>query len=91
MQQKDAKTELLAKTLGTVITELRVKNKNSSINRFAREYDLDIGNTSRVENGKIDIKFVTLWKISEALGCKTSEIVNLLECRLGKNFHFYEE
>ena len=90
MQYKDSKTVLLAKTLGEVIKELRNK-KSCSINQLAREYDLDIGNTSRVEKGLIDVKFVTLWKISEALGISISKLVLLLEKRLGSNFQFYEE
>ena len=90
MQQKDSKTDLLAATIGDIIKEYRLQNNKGSINKFAHEYDLDVGNTSRVENGLIDVKLVTLWKISEALGLKTSEIVRKVEEKLGEDFLFYE-
>ncbi|MBO5947995.1 helix-turn-helix transcriptional regulator [bacterium] len=91
MQYKDAKTTLLAKTIGSVIRNFRTNKVGSSINKFAREFDLDIGNTSRIENGSTDVKFVTLWKISEGLGLKPSALVKIIEDKLGTDFHFYEE
>lgn len=90
MQQKDEKTKLLATTIGNIIKEYRLKNKNCSINQFAHEFDLDVGNTSRIENGLIDVKLVTLWKISEALGIKTSDLIKITEKKLGEDFQFYE-
>ena len=66
MQQKDKKTILFANTVGSIITELR-SSKNLSINKFAHEYGLDVGNTSRVEKGSIEVKLVTFWKIAEAI------------------------
>jgi len=91
MQYKDDKTRLLAEVTGKVIKDLRQKDSNRSINKFAREYDLDIGNTSRIEKGLIDVKFVTLWKIAEALGIAPSKLVRNIEAKIGRNFHFYEE
>ena len=90
MQQKDEKTKQLAIKIGKIIKEYRLKNNKGSINQFAHEYDLDVGNTSRIENGLTDIKLVTLWRISEALGVKTSEIIKIVEKQLGENFIFYE-
>lgn len=90
MQQRDKKTLLFANTVGEIITELRL-DKNLSINKFAHEYGLDVGNTSRVEKGSIEIKLVTFWKIAEALGISPSRLLSLVEKRLGKEFHFYEE
>ena len=72
-------------------SDLRLNSLGVSINQFAHEYDLDVGNTSRVEKGSIDIKFVTLWKIAEALQIKLSDLVKLLEDNLGQDFRFYEE
>ncbi len=89
MQQKDDKSLYFAKILGEIIKEYRCKK--CSINRLAHEYDLDVGNTSRIENGLIDAKLVTIWKIAEALKIKPSEIINNLEDRLGENFHFFDE
>lgn len=91
MQQKDKKTQHLAKVIGQVISELRVNNNKGSINKFAHEYDLDVGNTSRIENGLTDAKVVTLWKIAEALEMPLSKFIKHVEAKLGKDFHFYEE
>ncbi len=91
MQHKDSKTALLAKTVGNVIKDFRTNEIGISINKFAREFDLDIGNTSRIEKGSTDVKFVTLWKISEGLGIKPSRLVKIIEDKLGNDFHFYEE
>lgn len=91
MQQKDDKTKKLASIIGKIIKEFRLKKQKGSINQFAHEYDLDVGNTSRIENGLIDIKLVTLWKISQALGVKTSNIVEVAEKQLGEDFLFYED
>lgn len=91
MQQKDTKTQQLAKIIGEVVNELRIKTEKGSINKFAHEYDLDVGNTSRIENGLIDAKVVTLWKIAEALEIPLSEFIKQVETRLGANFHFHEE
>ena len=90
MQQKDEKTVKLAQTLGAIIKDLRQNNLRCSINQFAHEYDLDVGNTSRVEKGSIDVKFVTLWKIAEALHIKLSTLVGILEKELGADFQFYD-
>ena len=90
MQQKDKKTKELAVRIGQIIKEYRTKNNKGSINQFAHEYDLDVGNTSRIENGLTDVKLVTLWKISEALGVKTSDLIKVAENQLGEDFLFYE-
>jgi len=89
MQQKDEKNIYFAKMLGEIIKEYRIKK--CSINRLAHEYDLDVGNTSRIENGLIDAKLITLWKISEALNMKLSDLIIILEKRLGKDFRFIDE
>ena len=90
MQQKDEKTLYLAKVIGQIVSELRVTNQKGSINKFAHEYDLDVGNTSRIENGLIDSKVVTLWKIAEALGMPLSELIQLVEKQVGADFHFFD-
>lgn len=90
MQQKDEKTLYLAKVIGEIVNELRVKKQKGSINKFAHEYDLDVGNTSRIENGLIDSKVVTLWKIAEALEMSLSELIKIVEEKVGKDFHFFD-
>lgn len=91
MQRKDNKTQHLAKIIGQVVSEHRVKTGKGSINKFAHEYDLDVGNTSRIENGLTDVKVVTLWKIAEALEMPLSELIKQIEAKVGNDFHFYEE
>lgn len=91
MQQKNDKTILLAQVIGQTIKELRLKNQKGSINKFAHEYDLDVGNTSRVEKGSIDVKTVTLWKISESLGISLSDFIKIIETKIGKDFKLIEE
>ena len=90
MQQRSEKTIEFAKVVGAMITELRT-NKNLSINKFAHEYGLDVWNTSRIEKGSIEVKLVTFWKIAEALEISPSKLLRIVELRLGKEFHFYEE
>jgi len=91
MQQKDSKTTHLAKVIGQVVKELRIRNEKGSINQFAHEYDLDVGNTSRIENGLIEAKVVTLWKIAEALEIKFSELIQIVEKKVEDGFHFFDE
>lgn len=91
MQQKDNKTKHLAKVIGQVVKELRTEKKKGSINQFAHEYDLDVGNTSRIENGLIDAKVVTLWKIAEALEIPLSQFIKIVEEKIGNDFHFFDE
>ena len=90
MQYKDENTEHLAKVVGQLIKEQRIKTMNCSINKFAHEFDLDVGNISRIENGLTDIKLVTLWKISEALNMKVSDLISLVEKKLGDKFYFHD-
>lgn len=89
MQHKNEKTAELAIVIGEIIKELR-QSRQYSINRFSREYDLDVGNTSRIEKGAIEVKVVTLWKIAEAMNINLSELIKLVEERLGKNFHLID-
>ena len=90
MQQKNEKTKQLAITIGQIIKEYRTKNRKCSINQFAHEFELDVGNISRIENGLTDVKLVTLWKIAQALDIKTSDLIKIAENQLGKDFLFYE-
>ena len=89
MQQKSENTIILARTIGNVLKELR-KSRGLSINNFAHEFDLDVGNTSRIEKGSIEVKLVTLWRIAEALSMPLSELIGLVENKLDKNFRLYD-
>lgn len=86
MQQDNEKVLHFNKILGELIKEKRIKEAKISLNKFAREYDFDRGNLSKIENGILNCRLVTAWKISEALGIKFSEFVKILEDNLEENF-----
>ena len=85
MQRHSEKTLHWTKKLGELIRNERMR-KNLSCTKFAYQFDIDKGNLNRIENGLIDCKFTTLWKISEAIGLKLSELIKILENNLGDNF-----
>jgi len=91
MQNKDDKTLQLRNVLGSFVTEFRRSNTNLSCNKMEEEYDFSRGSLNRIENGVVDCKFITFWKIAEALGVKPSEFVKLLEDKLGKDFKLIDE
>ena len=62
-----------------------------SLDRFANAYDINKGTLSLIENGISNCKFVTLWKLSEALGIKCSDLVRELEKGLGEDFTLLDE
>ena len=86
MQQADKKILILNKAVGEIVKELREQNSKSSINNFAREYDFDRGNLSKLERGLLNCRLATALKLSEALGIKFSDFAKLLEEKLDKNF-----
>ena len=85
----ERKKIVLLKAIGKVINKKR-KELNKGINKFSFEYDIGNGLLSRLENGKTDTKISTIWKISNALDMSFSELVNLIEQELPKDFNFYE-
>ena len=91
MQYKNEKTLHLIENFGQIIKKTREKNTNKSQTLLAYEYELDSGNLSRVENGKIDSKLTMLWRISEALGVPLSQIIKSLEDELGEDFHIIDQ
>ncbi len=90
MQRHSKKSLYLSKKLGEVIRELRSKD-DYSCRKFAYEYDISRSNLNKIENGVIDCKFTTLWKISEALGLKFSDFAKFLEEKLGEEFTLIDE
>ncbi len=91
MQRDNNKYLQFNKEVGRTIQDLRISEKDLSINKLALEYGLDRGNLSRIENGKTDPQFSTVWRISEALGLKFSEFAKKIEENLGENFTFIDE
>jgi len=90
MQQED-KILLFYKAVGAVFKEMRVNNNSVSISRFAREYDLDRGNLSKIERGKLSCRILTAWKIAEASGFKFSDFAKKLEEKLGAEFKIFDD
>ncbi len=90
MQYKN-KNLYLTKNLGEIIKNERIKNANISLSKLAYEYDINKGGLSKIENGLVDCKFTTLWKIAEALGMKYSELVILVEEKIDKDFKLIDE
>lgn len=86
MQYKDEKNLQLTKKLAEVIRKMRLEKTNLSLNKFAYSFDISRGNLSKIENAESECKFVTFWKIAEALGLKPSEFVKILERELGEEF-----
>ena len=87
MQRKDEKTKYLIKTAGKLFRSLREELTAKSLDKLAREYDIDSGNLSKIENGKNDPKLTTLWKIAEALEIPLSELIKRLENELPDGWH----
>jgi len=46
---------------------------------------------SKIENALIDCKFITVWRIAEALGIKLSDLVIEIENKTGSSFSLSEE
>ncbi len=91
MQQQDEKTIKFNKVLGRIVSKMRKDKLKTSLNKFAHEFDFDRGNLSKLENGVVNCRVATLFKISEALGLKFSEFAKILEDELGENFSFIDE
>lgn len=86
MQQDEKNTEIFNRIVGELVKEIRLKNGFVSMNKFAREFDFDRGNFSKLENGHVGCRLATIMKFAEANNMKLSEFVKLLESRLPKDF-----
>lgn len=91
MQQVDEKTLYFRKILGETIKELRENKNKLSRNKIAGEYSLNDSNLGKIERADIDCKFVTLWKIVEALNIDFKDFILILQSKLGKDFKFMDE
>ena len=85
------KTLQLSLVLGKYIKELRIQRGHISGKKFAREYDLNDSNLSKIERGIGDIKFVTLFKIVQALDMSLDEFMKGLAERLGEDFFLIDQ
>ena len=90
MQHKTERTLYLRKILGETIKTLR-EERNFSGNKFANEYDIGNGNLSRIENAVTDCKFITVWRIAEALSLNFDDFAKILCEKLGDDFKLMDE
>lgn len=91
MQHITKKSLQLRQILGRKINELRQSYYKDSCNKLEKEYEIGKGTLNRIENGKVDAKFITLWKIAEALGLKMSELTKIIEDEVGEDFVLMDE
>ena len=91
MQYKNEKTLQLITEFGKTLKKVRETHTRKSQTMLAYEYDLDSGNLSRIENGKIDPKLTMLWRISEAIGLPLSQLIKMLEDELGDKFNIIDQ
>ena len=85
----EQKKKMLLIALGK-ITQAQRKALNKGINKFSFEYDIGNGLLSRLENGNVDTKITTLWKLANAFGLKFSQFAHMIEKELPENFNFYD-
>jgi len=90
MQYKNQKTLQLINVFGKTLQKIRQNEVKKSQTMLAYEFDLDSGNLSRIEGGKIDPKLTMLWRLSEAVGVPLSEIFKMIENELGDSFHIFD-
>lgn len=91
MQNKNSKTLHLRLKIGAVLKSLRSNKTTLSCNKLEEEFELGRGSLNRIENGLVDCKLITLWKIAEALDIKPSELIKKLEDELGNDFKLTDE
>ena len=86
MQERKLKSTYLKSLLGKVLKEARENNTDRSCNKAEEEFEISRGNLNRIENGKTDPTFTTLWKAAEASNQKLSSIINQIENLVGEDF-----
>lgn len=91
MQPTSNQEKTFNKITGELFNELRKKKSNVSMSKFAREYEFDRGNFSKIERGIVGCRLITAWKFCEASGIKFSEFAKILEDKLGKDFKLIDE
>ena len=91
MQNKNKNSTILRKALGEVYKELREANTNKTRSKIEDEYDLSKSTISRVEYAQFDCKFITIWKMAEAIGLKLSDVVLAIEEKLPEDFRLIDD
>jgi transcriptional regulator with XRE-family HTH domain len=88
-QQLNLKRNILITAISEVISEL-VNKSGKSGRKISAEYDIGLGMLSKLMRGKSDIKYTTLWKLSNALHVNPLELSEMIMKKLPKDFNFFE-
>lgn len=88
-QQLIEKKNILITAIASVISEL-VKNSGKSGRKISAEYDIALGLLSKIMRGKSDIKYTTLWKLSNALQITPIKFTEMVMKKLPNDFNFFE-
>lgn len=76
---------------GNIIRKYRKEHTDQSLNNFAHSFDIGKGHMSMIENGKVCCSLTTAWKIAQGFNMKLSELIQILEKELGKDFTLIDE
>lgn len=88
-QQLTVKKNILITVIAEVISEL-VNKSGKSGRKISVEYDIGLGTLSKLMRGKSDIKYTTLWKLSNALQISPLKLTEIIMKKLPKDFNFFE-
>ena len=66
----------ICERIGLKIRELRIE-KNFSIQQFSDLLDMEYNNLIRIEKGRTNPTIITLYKISQLLGVKLTDLVDI--------------
>ncbi len=91
MQTVNKNIKILTTELGDLVRNIREDEVKIPLEQLANEYDIPKSTLSKIERGVHNCQFVNLWKISEALNIKCSDLIKLLEERLGDSFSLTDE
>lgn len=81
--------QLLQRTLAEIVKELRLKQKKS-ISLSSAEIGITKSIWADLEKGIKDPQLSTVWRIAEGLEIQPSQLIKLIEEKLGKNFTFLD-
>lgn len=81
--------QLLQHTLAEIVKELRLKQKKS-ISLSSAEIGITKSIWADLEKGIKDPQLSTVWRIAEGLEIQPSQLIKLIEEKLGKNFTFLD-
>ncbi len=87
MQGNKDKIKILNKIIGETIKE----HRKISINKFAKNSELDPSNISKIERGIYSSKVASIWLIAEALGMRISELFKFVEENLPEDFSLFDD